>query len=444
MEPNVFVYLDDIIVVTETFEEHKRILKEVAKRLKDAGLTISVEKSRFCLPEMKFLGFVIDHRGLRVDPEKISCIMDYPTPKTVKDIRRFIGMAGYYRRFVPNFSQLSAPLTDLIKSKGKIGWTEKADKAFNELKSRLIETPILTAPNWEKLFTIHVDASDFALGAVITQGEKEEEKPIAYMSKKLVGAQRRYTTTEKECLAILTAIEHFRGYIEGTRFRVVTDHAALTWLNSIQVKTGRLARWIARLSCFDFDIVHKKGKLHVIPDALSRNENADEPNTIFTVNIVPEDDPDYVVLRRDIQLKPKDYPNYQVMGGKIYKYCPSNKDLVDKDFEWKLYVPQSDIPRVLCECHCSPLSPHFGYMKTLAKVKLEYYWPTINKDVKDYVSKCNICAAVKYPNFKNRPPMKPHSIPRRKFEVICVDFATVPVRSKAGNTSFFCSSGSFN
>ena len=281
LEPYVFVYLDDIIVVTDTFERHIQILTEVAKRIKSAGLTISVEKSRFCLDQMKFLGYVIDARGVRVDPDKVKCILNYPIPKTVKDIRRFIGMAGYYRRFVDRFSEISAPLTDLIKSKGKISWSEKADQAFRDLKSRLVSAPILATPKWNEKFTIHADASDFAVGAVITQGEGEKEKPVAFMSKKLVGAQKHYTTTEKECLAILTAIEHFRGYIEGTSFNVITDHAALTWLNSLKIKSGRLARWIARLSCFDFEPKHKKGKLHVIPDALSRVEDAEEPDEIL-------------------------------------------------------------------------------------------------------------------------------------------------------------------
>ena len=183
--------------------------------------------------------------------------------------------------------------------------------------------------------------------------------------------------------------------------------------------------------------MYKKGKLHIIPDALSRNENAEEPDTIYIVDITPENDPDYVVWRRDVQVNPKKYPNQRVMGGKIYKKCTYSKEIYDRDFEWKLCVPKSDIEKVLYECHSSPTSPHFGNMKTLEKVRLHYYWPGMLNDVKEYVAKCNICASVKYPNFLTRPPMQAHSIPRRKFEVICVDFGTDLIRSRKGNTSFF-------
>jgi hypothetical protein len=204
----------------------------------------------------------------------------------MKEVRRFHGMASYYRRFVPNFAHVAGPITDLTaQGKKKIEWTQAHQDAFDKLKEYLITAPILATPQWHLMFTIHTDASDYAVGAVLTQGDEDDERPIAYMSKKLVGAQKRYTTTEKECLAILTAIKHFRCYIEGVKFKVITDHAALRWLFSIKVQTGRLARWIAELSCYNFEIEHKSGVLHEFPDALSRIQDAPEPELVYNVQM---------------------------------------------------------------------------------------------------------------------------------------------------------------
>jgi hypothetical protein len=184
LEPYVFVYLDDIIIITPTFEKHLEVLGQVSDRLTKANLTISMDKSRFCMSEMKFLGFVIDERGIRVDPEKVSCIARYPVPQTLKEVRRFHGMASYYRRFVPNFAHVAGPITDLTASaKKKIEWTQLHQDAFDKLKEYLITAPILTTPQWHLMFTIHTDASDYAVGAVLTQGEEDDERPIAYMSK---------------------------------------------------------------------------------------------------------------------------------------------------------------------------------------------------------------------------------------------------------------------
>ena len=437
LEPKVFFYLDDIIVVTDTFDEHIRVLSIVAKRLKEAGLTISIEKSRFLIPSIEFLGYVIDQNGLHVNPNKVSCIVNYPVPKDVREVRRFLGMTGYYRRFVDNFAQIAVPLTNLIKKgKGKLIWTAEANVAFNKLKEALISAPVLTSPDWTQMFTIHADASDHAIGAVITQGDEGQEKPIAFMSRKLIGSQYRYTTTEKECLAVILAIEHFRGFVEGIHFKVVTDHASLVWLRNMKFKSNRLARWLTWLECFDFEVHHKKGKLNVVPDALSRLYGVSDDPEVCIVDIVPEEDPKYVVLRRDIQLNPKEYPTMVVLGGKVYRHCKSTKPH-DQDFEWKLFVPKTDVEKVLFECHHEPTAAHFGLNKTLERVKLNYYWPDLAKDVYEYVSKCAICKAIKAPNYCIRNPLVCHAVPQRKFEVIAVDFISHLPRSKKGNTAIF-------
>ncbi|KAK9739581.1 RNase H-like domain found in reverse transcriptase [Popillia japonica] len=194
---------------------------------------------------LKFLGFIVDQEGLRTDPDKVSAIVEYPTPKTTTQIKRLIGLVGYYRR----------PITDLLRGRKKgqpITWTPEADKAFQEIKTA---------------------ASDTGVGAVLYQAADGIEHPVAYASKNLNAAQRKYSTTEKELLAVIFAVEKFRSYVEGTRFTVITDHASLVWLHNLSNPTGRLARWAIRLSQFDFAIQHRKGSLNVVADALSRTNN---------------------------------------------------------------------------------------------------------------------------------------------------------------------------
>lgn len=170
LEPNVFVYLDDIVIVTETFEDHVRLLREVAKRLKQANLLINIEKSRFGVSELPFLGYLLSTEGLRANPEKIHAIVEYERPTTVTKLRRFLGMANYYRRFIDEFSGITSPLTELLKTKSKIlGWNDEAEEAFNKIKEKLISAPILSCPDFSKEFVIQTDASDVAVAGILTQ-----------------------------------------------------------------------------------------------------------------------------------------------------------------------------------------------------------------------------------------------------------------------------------
>lgn len=281
-----FAYLDDIIVVSSSFEEHVSLLLRVLDKLRYANLTVNLEKCKFFRSELKYLGYVVDARGLRTDPEKVEAILNYPTPTCRKEVKRFLGTATWYRRFVPNFSTIAGPLNKLTsqkKSAPPFKWSPEADDAFNKLKECLISAPILASPDYNLPFEVHTDASDYGVGAMLTQTVDNVERPIAYMSKSLTGAEKNYSITERETLAVLTALEHWRCYLEnGKRFNVYTDHAALRWFLAMNNPTGRLARWGVRLSAFNFDIKHRKGVDNVIPDALSR---AVPVSSITTANI---------------------------------------------------------------------------------------------------------------------------------------------------------------
>ncbi|CAG9129442.1 unnamed protein product [Plutella xylostella] len=247
-----FAYLDDIIVVSSSFEEHVSLLLRVLEKLKHANLTINLEKCKFFRSQLKYLGYVVDEHGLRTDPSKVEAILNYPTPTSRKDLKRFLGTATWYRRFVPNFSTVAGPLNKLTSNKKNappFKWTPEVDASFNKLKECLVSAPVLSCPNYDLPFEVHTDASDYGVGAMLTQTVDGKEHPIAYMSRSLTGAEKNYSITERETLAVITALEHWRCYLEnGQTFTVYTDHSALKWFLSLTNPTGRLARYSPQIN----------------------------------------------------------------------------------------------------------------------------------------------------------------------------------------------------
>lgn len=214
----VFGYLDDLIVVSENFQTHLTILVRLADQFRKSNLTLNLSKSHFCVTEVKYLGYIIGDGGIKTDPEKVEAILSWPVPKNIRQVRGFLGLAGWYRRFVANFSAIVFPITEVLSTKRKFQWTDY-------LKKLLTTAPILSNPDFSKKFYLHCDASDFGIGAVLVQLDEEgNEKPIAFMSRKLSTAQRNYSVTERECLAAVEAIKRFRCYLELQEFEVITDH----------------------------------------------------------------------------------------------------------------------------------------------------------------------------------------------------------------------------
>lgn len=270
LEPNVLVYLDDIVVASRTLEEHLKHLAEVFRRLRAARLRLNPDKCHFCRLSLRYLWHIVDQHGIRTDPEKVSAITDWPNPTTVRKVRQFLGMASWYRRFIPNFSTLAAPLTELTKKKARWKWEETEKEAFEHLKAALTSAPILACPDFESPFVLQTDASKEGLGAVLTQDRGQGEKVIAYASRTLEKAEKNYSATELECLAVVWRIRRMRGYLEGYHFTVLTDHQALKWLHQLEAPSRRLGRWMFELQQFDFDIQYRQGKPNQVADALSR------------------------------------------------------------------------------------------------------------------------------------------------------------------------------
>jgi hypothetical protein len=264
------VYIDDVNVHSKTFEQHLQDLEEVFDRIRKANLKLSLEKCHFCFQEIKFLGYIVGKDGIKVDMEKIEKVQKFPRPGNVSELRSFVGLASYFRRFVKDFSKIVKPLTELFQKDKNYEWKERQEKSFEELKRKLTEAPILIYPDFDKIFTLYTDASGYALGCVLSQEDKDgKERVVAYASRSLTKAEQNYATTEKECLAVIWGVEKFHHYLYGRKFRIVTDHIALKWLQTSELK-GRRARWVLRLQPYDYEIIYKQGRKHQNADALSR------------------------------------------------------------------------------------------------------------------------------------------------------------------------------
>lgn len=278
------VYLDDIIIFSTSLQEHLQRLEAVFKRLRKANLKIQLDKTEFLRSEISYLGHVITPEGVKPNPDKIQAILEYPIPTNTRQIKSFLGLLGYYRRFIRDFAKVTKPMTRRLKKDTKIN-IEDPDYAhcFKFCKHLLTNDPILQYPDFSKPFHLTTDASNVAVGAVLSQTTKGADLPIAYASRTLNESEQRLATIEKELLAIVWAVQYFRPYLYGRKFKIITDHRPLQWLQSIKEPSSKLFKWRTKLAAYDFDIEYKKGSLNTNADALSRIEilnNNDETDNL--------------------------------------------------------------------------------------------------------------------------------------------------------------------
>lgn len=285
------VYLDDIVVFSKTVSEHLSRLDEVLARIQRANLKLKISKCSFFATSLKVLGYVVSGKGQSPDASKVLAVRNFPVPQNVKDVQSFLGFCTYYRRFICDFANIARPLSDLTKKNNSFVWANEQQNSFEALKNALQSSPILGHPNYELPMEIHCDASGYGLGAVLVQQQESGERVICYASRLLNKAETNYSVTERECLALIFAVQRFRAYIWGARIKVVTDHHALCWLMKKKDLSGRLARWSLQLQELDIEIFHRSGKLHSDADVLSRNP-VDQPGTM-------EDIPTLMILSTD-------------------------------------------------------------------------------------------------------------------------------------------------
>ena len=299
------VFFDDIVVFSKSWEDHVRDLDMVFTTLGKAGMTLNFRKSVFAQQQLVYLGFLVNHEGLRPNPKKSEAVQSIPVPKNVGDLRTFLGMTSYFRRFILNYARVAKPLNELVRkgsgrrkdpSSIESHWTVEHQQAFEKLKAALVSENMLIFPDLAKEFVLECDASDGALGAVLLQKDNEGRlRPVEYASRLLSPREQRWTVTEREGLASVWGVRQFRHYLHGQRFKLITDHSAITYMmNQIDPK-GRLARWVVTLQEFDFEVVHKPGKENKVADCLSRaHANSDSPAEDYDDDVpVPGMDDDF-------------------------------------------------------------------------------------------------------------------------------------------------------
>ncbi|GKA49505.1 putative reverse transcriptase domain-containing protein [Tanacetum coccineum] len=429
----VIVFIDDILIYSKDKKEHEEHLKAILELLKKEKLYAKFSKCEFWIPKVQFLGHVIDSRGIHVDPAKIESIKDWASPKTPTEIRQFLGLAGYYRRFIEGFSKIAKSMTKLTQKGIKFDWGEKEENAFQLIKQKLCSAPILALPEGSKDFVVYCDASHKGLGVVLMQ----REKVIAYASRQLKIHEKNYTTHDLELGSVVFALKIWRHYLYGTKCTVFTDHKSLQHILDQKELNMRQRRWLELLSDYDCDIRYHPGKANVVADALSRKERIEPLRVRALVMTIGLDLPKQILEAQIEALKPENLEKEDV-GGMIRKDIPKEKLEPRADgtlcLNGRSWLPcYGDLRSVVMhESHKSKYSIHPGSEKMYQDVKKLYWWPNMKADIATYVSKCLICAKVKAEHQRPLGLLVQPAIPEWKWDNITMDFITKLPKSSRG------------
>lgn len=474
-----YVYIDDVVVFGRTLEEHNENLRIVLQTLQKANLKVQLDKSEFIHTSIEFLGYIISDNGIKPNEKKIEAIRNFPVPKDLKQLRGFLGLVGYYRRFVRDFAKLAKPLTNLLRgernpdSKKQISLNEQEIKCFENMKTILTSNDVLTYPDFTKPFLITTDASNFAIGAVLSQGEIGKDKPIHFASRTLNKAEENYSATEKEMLAIYWALKVFRNYIYGQTFKIVTDHQPLTFSLSPRNVNAKLKNWKSYLEEHDYEIVYKPGRSNVVADALSRIQinsltptqhsgddddtnyilSTEAPLNAFRNQVIIEkvnDHPDTIVthpfpgVRRTVIKRTsltdqilatllKEffdptklnglYTSEEILGKlqEVYKQFFSRANILKIRFTQKILEDVSDPEeqeRIIRETH---LRAHRGINENKEQILREFYFPKLTQKVRNFIRVCDVCNESKYDRHPLVIPIQETPIPRYPFQIMHID-----------------------
>ncbi|GKA37369.1 reverse transcriptase domain-containing protein, partial [Tanacetum coccineum] len=435
----VIVFIDDILIYSKNKQEHKEHLKIILELLKKEELYAKFSKCEFWIPKVQFLGHVIDSEGIHVDPAKIESIKDWASPKSPTEIRQFLGLAGYYRRFIEGFSKIAKPMTKLTQKKVKFVWGDKQEAAFQLLKQKLCSAPILALPEGSEDFIAYCDASKKGLGAVLMQ----REKVISYASRQLKIHEKNYTTHDLELGAVVFALKLWRHYLYGTKCTVFTDHKSLQHILDQKELNMRQRRWLELLSDYDCDIRYHPGKANVVADALSRKEREPPLRVRALVMTISLDLPKQILNAQTEARKPENIKSEDV-GGMLIENAKFPEAIREQKLEpradgtlclnGRSWLPcYGDLRTVIMhESHKSKYSIHPGSDKMYQDMKKLYWWPNMKADIATYVNKCLTCAKVKAEHQRPSGLLVQPKIPEWKWDNITMDFVTKLPKSSQG------------
>ena len=484
----VETYLDDIIIYSQSLKSHVEHVKMVVDRLIKHVLRIRLEKCTVAQREIEYLSHIICHGCIRPNPKKTQDLLKYKPPFNKKQAAAFMGKASYYKRFIQHFASIVSPLNEFTKD-NKLKWTEEMTETVLHLQKRLTSEPILILPRMNEPFQIESDASGYGVGAVLAQERNNNWLPVAYFSQRLNKSERNYSTSEKELYAIVLATEYFRQFVYGVHFKIITDHKPLQYLLTVKEPASRLLRWMNRLNNYSYEIEYRKGIKNGNADGLSRlpteideNENNDDIQPIL-INIVENqgyEDEEPIIINvliaenenldarqliddnicwlynlkvkavqenvHHIIIKPSEFQNKEQRS----YYAQWNKIFIIKGTlyrAWKIetngsnqlvfqfIVPQQKRREIVETAHDKTLSGHCGVEKTQFRIRQRYYWPSWEKEVRDYVLSCETCQCTKALNSTPRTPLQiiTSNFP---FDIIQADIAGEFVESKNGNKWF--------
>ena len=438
----VHAYMDDLIIASQSLTEHFDKLRKVFDRLKQANLKIKLSKCDFLKRQISYLGHKISDRGIEVTNDKVSAIINFPVPKTTKHIKSFLGLAGFYRAFVRNFSTIAAPLTSLLKKDIPFSWKNEQQQAFDALKNALTSPPVLAFPNYDEEFFLVTDASDIGIGGCLMQkDERNKFQPIGYYSRKLRNsAETNLSVCDREALAIVECLKHFKYIIFGYSVTVLTDNSAATELFKNPMLSGKRARWFVTAQSFDLNVRYIPGKSNVVADCLSRIPEIG--HVVFAVKellwtnelLIKEQDKDPILgpIKRHLALPETERPSKSFEIDLTKLRLQDNLLLRDVTFSTKtmpnrtvsqLVIPQSLVPEALNIIHDRRERAHPGKERSLAQGSLNYFWPNMKQDIENHIDKCATCAETK----THRPshaPILNYPAPTRPFQRVSMDLLT--------------------
>jgi hypothetical protein len=434
------VYLDDLLIFSRSVAEHVTHLREVLGRLREQQLFAKPSKCEFGKAEIAFLGHRVSQAGVKMEPTKVQAVVDWPQPLDVSQLRSFMGLANYFRKFVNGFAGIAAPLTDLLnKQKLQEHWGEAQAAAFAHLKQALVSAPVLKVADPNRPFVLQSDASDFAVGGVLLQEFAGQLHPIAFHSRKLTSAERNYTVSEREMLAIVECVKSWSHYIGGSGATVHTDHKSLEYFWNQPKLQGRQTRWMECLQQHHVDLLYIRGEDNVVADALSRRPDHLQPAALGVLSVgVSQLDSQW---GEQLRAAAKADPDYQQLVQRVEAGSVRGRTLADglvlhTDRRGvRVVVPACDAVKasIIAELHDAPSAGHLGHRKTYERVAALFEWPRMQQDVHNYCKTCPVCMAAKAGTQKPAGLLQPLSVPERKWQSVGMDFIVRLPMTAAGH-----------